>query len=175
MTKHECIFPEVEVGVDDPPLRVGMKVITPCPDCGEEPYDHLEWMEAERQRLGQALVKETPELALYHWAPTPRRKQINRYGLRPGMRLTTSSGEGMKTFFAPVCLATAPSWAWALTLKGRGWDGPWDLWETRLDWITEPVILPDEDPDHHQRIYEVRTEHRIYKRHLWYVGTRGAK
>lgn len=170
--KHDCIFPEVVVGVDDPPLKPGMKVLTPCPECGDEPYDHLEWTRAEQERLQQALVKDDPEMSLYHWAPHPRRKQIKRYGLRPGMKLTTSSGVGMESFVAPVCFAVTPSWAWALTLKGRGYGGLWDLWETRLDWLKDPIILPDEDPDHNLKVYEVRTEHRVYKRHLWLVGSR---
>lgn len=167
--QHECQFPEVVIGEadEDGVLQAGMKVLTPCPDCGETPLDAFEFLHHHLDELQSALLAHEPFRMLYHWAPASRRKQIIRHGLRPGMRSTTSTGP----LGAPcVCFADSPSWAWCLTLRGRGHDGEWDLWQTSLDRITEPVVLgTDERPS---GLYEVRTEHRVYKRDLWYVGSR---
>lgn len=168
MSVHDCQFPEVliEEADEDEHLRVGMKVLTPCPECGETPLDHLEFIERHRQETQDALLAYEPYRWLYHWAPSTRRGQINRYGLRPGMRPTTSSEMG-----APcVCFADSPSWAWSLTLDGRGHAGEWDLWQTSLDRLTEPIVLAT--PDRPSGLYEVRTEYRVYKRDLWLVGSR---
>ena len=48
--------------------------------------------------------------ALYHWAPTSRRGQISRYGLRPG---SLSSDRLWRPPF--VCLADGPRAAWQNT------------------------------------------------------------
>lgn len=145
-----------------------MRVLVPCPDCGETPLDHLGWLEAHAQEATDALAAAEPRRALYHWAPSARRKQITRYGLRPRMRSTTATG----VMRAPcVCFADSPSWAWALS-GGMRWTpgGAWDLWQTTMDLLTEPVVLPGRDRA--SGIYEVRTEHRVYKRDLWYVASR---
>lgn len=165
---HECEFPEVEVLDDDEvgPLRAGMKVLVPCPRCGELPRDHLEILGSHLDDATRALAAAKPAMPLFHWSPASRRKQIQRYGLRPFSRTTTSSAR-----FAVVCFADSPSWAWALS-GGMRWTpaGEWDLWQTDLTRLTEVTILPSED--RLTGIHEVRTTERVYKRDLWHVGTR---
>jgi hypothetical protein len=168
-TKHDCVFLEVviEESDEDDNLKAGMKVLIPC-ECGETPLDHLGMVEMHMREATEAISSMQPTAALYHWAPTSRRKQIVRYGLRPYMRPTTSSDD----YRAPlICLGVTPSWAWALS-GGMSWtpEGEWDLWQTYMDCLTEPTILPS--VQHTSGIHEVRTEHRIYKRDLWYVASR---
>jgi len=169
MIEHNCEFPQVLIGKDDEDgvLTAGMNVLIPCPECGETPLDHLEFMEGRDAEMTAALLAVEPARALYHWAPAARRKQINRYGLRPGMRTTTSSG-----WKAPyVCFADSPAWAWALSGGMRYTpNGEWDLWQTWQADLVEPQVLAT--PDRPSGIYEVRTEHRVYKRDLWLVGGR---
>ena len=170
MAAHECEYPQflIEKSDEDGNLRAGMQVLVPC-ECGETPLDHLEFMQRHLTELQEALLGYQPYRPLYHWAPAARRKQILRYGLRPGMRPTTSDG-GMG---APcVCLADSPSWAWALSGQQRSHPpgGEWDLWQTYLDRLTDPLVLATEERP--SGLYEVRTEHRIYKRDLWYAGSR---
>lgn len=169
-SNHECGHPEVIIGKDDEEgiLKAGMEVLIPCPTCGETPHDTLEGEQARSAELQAALVAHDPDRALFHWAPRARRKQIERYGLRTGMRGTTSAG----SMGAPcVCLGDSPSWSWALSGEMR-WTptGTWDLWQTTLGCLKDPIILASE----HRKsgIYEVRAEHRIYKRDLWWVGER---
>lgn len=166
---HQCLFAEVEVDEDDGPLRAGMRVLIPCP-CGETPLDHLETTVRDFAETEAALLQVEPFRPLYHWAPASRRKQITRYGLRPRMRVTTSTGDG--GWRAPyVCFADTPSWAWALSGDmPHSPSGEWDLWQTNLARLTDPFVLASEDRP--SGIYEVRTEHRLYKRHLWLVGSR---
>lgn len=170
MTKwvdHECRFAEVIVEGDDGPLRQGMRVLVPCPDCGDTPFGHLGMLEDEHRQISEAIKAVEPFRMLYHWAPTARRKQIIRYGLRPSMRATTSS------VCAPmICFADSPSWAWALSGGMRSDVTWWDLWQTSLDRLDEPTVLGS--PDRSSGIYEVRTTKRVYKRHVWYVGSRAA-
>lgn len=166
---HDCTFPEVEILEDGNDLRAGMRVLTPCPACGETPLDHLQWMAQHQDDWTRTIATARPTTPLYHWAPTARRKQITRFGLRPFMRATTSAGEGFR--HRVVCFADSPGWAWALS-GGMRWTptGEWDLWQTELSLLTEAIILPS--PDRASGIYEVRTEHRVYKRDLWLVGSR---
>lgn len=106
------------------------------------------------------------DLLLFHWAPTTRRKQIVRYGLRPNMRPTQSGWR------APyVCFGTSPSWAWALSGALRPDIESWDLWQTWRSWLPENNRALRE---HDRRIKEVRAYERVYKRAIWYVGTREA-
>lgn len=173
MAAHTCSFPELVIQtVDDPddPLQPGMRVLAPCEECGETPRDHLEWMQGNIADLDAALLNTEPRRALFHWAPAVRRRQIIRFGLRPNMRATTSTNDqGWR--HPVVCLADSPSWAWALSGQQRhAPTGDWDLWQTSLDLLTDPVVLPS--TDRASGIHEVRTEHRIYKRCLWWVATR---
>jgi hypothetical protein len=164
---HECRFDEVIIGRDDEDgaLKAGMKVIVPCA-CGELPLDHLSMLEMEHADMSAALLRAEPQRPLFHWSPSPRRKQIERYGLKPWSRHTASSAR-----FEVVCFADTPSWAWALS-AGMSWtpQGSWDLWQTSIDRLDEPVVLGSTDRP--TGLHEVRTTSRVYKRDLWYVGSR---
>jgi|SRR5690606_26451093 len=101
--------------------------------------------------------------ALYHWSPTDRRKNIIRYGLRPG---SLSSCREWKPPY--VCLAESPLLAWQLIGRFRPEIRDWDLW-----WTTGHDAAPYETlPFDNGEIKEYRCYHRVYKRHLWYVGSR---
>lgn len=102
----------------------------------------------------------------YHWSPTDRRKSIIRKGLEPG-RWSTD-----RLWKPPyVCLAPSPNVGWSLSgamLRGSE-IASWDLWEVLID------------PEHMGGIInyytsgavkEMRVYERIYKRYMWYVGTR---
>lgn len=166
---HVCEFPEVIIEESDQfsVLKAGMKVLAPC-SCGETPLDNMQLIEAHANEMQAALLAHEPNRPLYHWAPVARRKQIIRYGLRPGCRPTTTGGFDKVPY---VCFADSPAWAWALS-GGMRWtpDGDWDLWQTWLEALTEPIVLAS--PDRPSGIYEVRTEHRVFKRDLWRVGVR---
>ena len=168
--QHKCSFTQItlEEGDEDSTghMKVGMDVLLPC-ECGQTPLDELEFLQRESVELQSSLLAQEPYRWLYHWSPASRRRQINRYGLRPRQRTTTST-EGFTGM--ALCLADSPSWAWALTLQGRGHDGEWDLWQTSLNRIIDPIVLAT--PDRPSGLHEVRTEHRIYKRDLWHVGSR---
>lgn len=170
---HVCEFAEVVVGTcsdleHDDPLQPGMRVLVPC-SCGESPQDYLEWQASHVEQMNEAVRQMEPFRFLFHWAPAARRGQIIRYGLRPTMRPTTNVTEGYKAPY--VCLADSPSWAWALSGDQRhAPSGDWDLWQTSLDRLTEPIVLAATDRP--SAIHEVRTEHRIFKRDLWLVGSR---
>jgi hypothetical protein len=174
MTDHQCEFPEVlvEETDEDDLLKAGMKVLVPCRDCGQTPLEEFDFLHRHTQELQAALLATEPVRALYHWAPASRRKQIIRYGLIPGRRITTSTGSVTVSGGSPcVCFADSPSWAWALS-GGMRWTpgGEWDLWMTWQDKLTEPVVLAA--PDRPSGLYEVRTAHRVFKRDVWYVGSR---
>ena len=170
MSDHDCKFPEVEVEEADENdvLKAGMLVLIPCPVCGETPLDNIQFMNSRCEELQKSLIAVAPYRPLYHWAAVARRKQIIRYGLRPSMRSTTST-EGYKAPYS--CFADSPSWAWALSGEMK-WapKGVWDLWMTYLDKIEEPIV--HSTPDRPSGMYEVRTIHRLYKRDLWFVGSR---
>lgn len=173
--EHDCHYPEIlitEAAADDN-LHVGMRVLIPCPICGETPLDAMGMLDYYRQEADDALLAVEPCRMLYHWAPTTRRKQILRYGLRPRMRPVTSSGDPEDRQWRPrvICLGDSPSWAWALSgAMSYTPAGEWDLWQTSLDRLLEPVVLASNARA--SGIHEVRTEHRIFKRDLWYVATR---
>lgn len=173
MPAHDCSFPQVKietVEATDDPLQPGMQVLLPCEVCGETPRDYMDWLETHVAELDAVILGTEPRRALYHWAPTTRRNQIIRYGLRPNMRATTSTNdEGWR--HPVICLADSPSWAWALSGQMPYTPaGQWDLWQTALDQITDPLVLPSLDRS--SGIHEVRTKHRIYKSSLWLVGGR---
>jgi hypothetical protein len=170
MSDHDCKFPEVilEDVDEDENLKEGMHVLIPCPECGQTPLDNLEFMQKRQKELEDSLLAVEPYRPMYHWAPESRRKGIIRYGLRPSMPSTTST-EGYRAPY--VCYADSPSWAWALSGQMK-WapEGNWDLWMTYLDKIEEPVVHAT--PNRPSGLYEVRSIHRLYKRDLWYVGSR---
>jgi hypothetical protein len=101
--------------------------------------------------------------AMYHWAPTSRRKQINRYGLRPG---SLSSDRLWKPPY--VCFADGPQQAWRLIGRFRPTILEWDLWWTANDCVGGYEIIFDDTG----QAREYRVYNRIFKRDLWLVGTR---
>lgn len=165
---HECVFEEVKIlsHEEGDVLRKGMKVLIPCAECGETPADELAFIQGLNDEFQKVLANHDPRRALFHWSPVERRKSILRYGLRPGSKNTTSSMRYMN-----ICFADSPSWAWALSAEVCGERGSeWDLWQTALDQLHDPVILPG--PDRSSGIYEIRTQERVFKSDLWYVGSR---
>lgn len=108
-------------------------------------------------------MQHADRFALYHWAPTTRRKQITRYGLRPG---SLSSDQLWKPPY--VCLAEGPLLAWQLIGRYRPLIHEWDLWWTTSDAAAPMEMIPSDDGQPR----EYRVYHRIYKRDLWLVGTR---
>lgn len=171
MTEHTCEFPDVEISKlqEGLQLRKGDHVLAPCPVCGETPFDHIAFIEARNEELQKSLLAVQPYRPMYHWAPRARQGQIRRYGLRPRMRPTTTSNDDRRIPY--ICFADSPSWAWALSGAMRYTiGGEWDLWMTWLSNIEEPQVHAT--PDRPSGLYEVRTEHRIYKSKLWYVGSR---
>lgn len=106
-------------------------------------------------------------MILCHWAPTSRRKRIERMGLMPG------SLSRDRLWRPPyVCFANSPSLGWALSggMRGNEPGEQWDLWMVHDDRLNGYEVLAfDDDPD---AIKEVRVYERIYKRDLWYVGSR---
>ena len=112
------------------------------------------------------MAKTEPITLLFHWSPTTRRKGIIRYGLRPGMRPSAST-PGWKPPY--VCFADSPSWAWALSGDMHSEIESWDLWQTWTNLLNGYEKLPGWG---NHKTHEVRTYERVYKRDLWYVGTR---
>lgn len=173
---HQCEYDEVKVGSDladadrYATLRAGDRILLPCRGCGATPRDELEWATntLETTELAFSRYAISDGMSLFHWSPTRFRKGIIRHGLLPRRRPTTHANP---TWRAPyVCFADTPRWGWALSGGQRSAPaGSWDLWETRLADLTEPRILPVDDVN---GVHEIRTEHRVFKRHLWLAGTR---
>lgn len=171
LQEHECQWPEVVVGRDvaGDVLRPGMRVLIPC-SCGVEPLDALASSEYEATALQAALDRLLVNRGrpLFHWSPATRRKQIIRYGLRPSMRPTTHLGDGF--IAAYTCFGDTPSWAWALSGgQASSPAGEWDLWQTWPQHLTDPHVVPTDESN---GVHEVRTAHRVYKRHLWLTASR---
>jgi hypothetical protein len=108
--------------------------------------------------------------ALFHWSPTDRRKQIIRYGLRPGCRPTIGTAKTVTDGRHMICLGTTPSAAWGLS-GAMPWacdvDG-WDLWQLQLVDTDEVHI----NPMGGCVVEEVRVANRIPKSRIWWVGSR---
>jgi hypothetical protein len=168
------VYPEVRVGVESAsgPLKAGMKVLLPCQFCGERAVEELTWLESSLEQTTKAFTQLLldRDLLLFHWAPRERRKQIVRFGLRPAMRPTTHVSTGWRAPY--ICLADSPRWAWGLSgHQSSAPPGDWDLWQVWASRVTQPYVMPG-DPDTGNGIHEVRTQHRIFKRHLWLVASR---
>lgn len=168
-----CEFDRIEIGdeYDDPSglLKPGMEVMLPCTNCGMAVNEYMAWMDSSLLELEAAIKNNQSHknIALFHWSPSRHRKQIARFGLLPGRRPTTHSTDWRAPY---ICFGTDPAWSWALSGNMR-WapTGDWDLWQTWWDELKEPYILGSNEGD---GIHEVRTEHRVYKRSLRYLGTR---
>lgn len=173
---HQCTYPEILVGTDQAAassgtLEVGDRILRQCPECGATPLDELEWGAHTLETTEQAFMAlaQSRGLSLYHWAPASKRRQIIRHGLLPHRRPTTHATPSWRAPY--VCFGDTAAWAWALSGGQRSApSGIWDLWETRITDLVEPKILPA--PDVSNGIHEVRTEHRVFKRHLWLVAQR---
>lgn len=102
----------------------------------------------------------------YHWSPLERRNSINRLGLVPGR---WSRDRVWKPPY--VCLAPTVQGAWALT-GGMRYDHEkdliWDLWEV---WVGEQAGY-ETNPYDSGQVKEIRVYDRIYKRNVWWVGSR---
>lgn len=106
---------------------------------------------------------------LYHWSPTVRRKQINRYGLRVAQRPVQHT-PGWRAPY--VCFAETPSWAWALSgqfAEREHRPGSWDLWQVNVSGKRGEVL---ESGDDEHRWHEVRVHEQVRKRQMWLVATR---
>lgn len=170
-----CYYPMVQIGsaaadASAGALQAGDKVMAPCRGCGSSPLEEWDWLETTLTMTERAFSRLALDrgLSLYHWSPTRNRKQIIRRGLIPGRRPTVHATPDWRAPY--VCFGDTVAWAWQLSGdQASAPSGSWDLWETRIGDLTDPKILPTDDVN---GIHEVRTMHRVYKRHLWLVGTR---
>lgn len=101
----------------------------------------------------------------FHWAPTERRRGINHKGLMPGQW-------SRDRLWRPpyICLTHRPSWAWGLSgqMDREKQIKHWDLWEVWLPGDQPYEVLRSLDGS----IDEIRVYERIFKRNVWYVGSR---
>lgn len=105
-------------------------------------------------------------IPLYHWAPRERFKSICRKGLVPGSRSTLTVGEWRPPY---ICFADSPSLAWGLSGALVDHVPLWDLW---MVWSNVPAELEKILMDEGGRVREYRVRERVYKRDVWYVGSR---
>lgn len=111
------------------------------------------------------------DICVYHWSPSKNRKQIERYGLRVGMK--TLQGDWRPPY---VCFSDDPVIAWALS--GAMWPSieEWDLWMVNVEDQTSftgwEMILDTWYNTGRRFIKEYRVYTRVYKRDLHYIGTR---
>lgn len=112
----------------------------------------------------------TEPFVLFHWSPTDRRQRIIRRGLVPG---SWSTDRLWRPPF--VCFSANPELAWALsadTPRGHTVES-WDLWATWTDDLTGFEEIVDRYPDTgREYVKEYRVYERVWKRDLWFVGTR---
>ena len=105
---------------------------------------------------------------LFHWSPTDRRAQINRYGFRVGMWSVDRVWKPPCT-----CWAESPSLAWGLSGANHPDVTSWDLWQT---WSNVPsgmeAIYDTYTDSGRSYVKEWRVYERIFKRDIWYVATR---
>lgn len=109
---------------------------------------------------------------LYHWSPADRRKQIDRYGLRPGCSPTIGTITTVTDSRHMLCFSSSPSAAWGLS-GGMRWARDvtaWDLWQINLIETDEVHVMPTFG----RIVSEVRVANRIPKSRLWFVARRAA-
>lgn len=112
-----------------------------------------------------------PPLVFYHWSPQKNRKSIEKVGLRPGQL----SIEGL---WRPpyVCFGDNPVLAWNLSGALYPNIEHWDLWACFEDIQTSfdgYEVITDTLPRSGEVIVkEYRVYKRVYKRDLYYVGSR---
>lgn len=106
----------------------------------------------------------------FHWAPSGRRRSIERVGLVPGRRSPAPVFDVDGEWRAPyVCLALDPVYGGALSFEYSGVPGEvWDLWQVWLH--------PDDDArgrrDGGRHLIEIRVHNRIPKRRVALVASR---
>lgn len=104
-------------------------------------------------------------IPLYHWSPRNRRESIKRLGLMPGK--LSKDGNFRPSY---ICFAASPSLAWGLSGQHSEIKGEWDLW---MVWSTSPSQYRTHSVCNKPRCcLEYRIFERVYKRNVWYVGTR---
>ncbi len=113
--------------------------------------------------------KPKPEpIPLFHWSPTERAARIRHDGFLPGR---WSVDRSWRPPF--VCFADSPSLAWALSGAIHPEFPIWDLW---MVWSNVPSGMEeirDTYPDTGRSyVKEYRVYERIWKRDIWYVGSR---
>jgi hypothetical protein len=103
---------------------------------------------------------------LYHWAPTDRRVDI----LRDGLKVYSDANSADGHCFPYICLGTTPSAAW-----GYSGDMPWaeeveewDLYQVNLIDTDDVFIRSDLGP----YVIEVRVNNSVHAERIWLVGTR---
>ncbi|ABS03217.1 hypothetical protein [Kineococcus radiotolerans] len=106
-------------------------------------------------------------LHLYHWSPTSRRKQIQRYGFRPGSR--SLDGAWRPPF---VCFSDDPHLAWSLSGYIHPEITSWDLWLVSDQVVTGYETLSFDGGPLDGQVKEYRVYERIPARDAWYVATR---
>ena len=104
------------------------------------------------------------DLMLFHWSPTERRKSIERYGLKPGCL-------SIDRLWRPpyVAFADTPSLAFSLSIQYKRDVESWDLWMVWRSTLKGFEQLAD---DRDGSCKEYRVYERVYKRDVWWVGTR---
>lgn len=112
-----------------------------------------------------------PPFPIFHWSPTARRGQINRYGFRVGMWSVD------RVWRPPcTCWANSPSLAWALSGRIHSEIPSWDLWQCWSDVPKGMEAMIDyrgvgaRSGEYY--VKEYRVYERIYKRDVWLVATR---
>ncbi len=108
-----------------------------------------------------------PDLCLYHWAPSARRRSIQRLGLVPG-RLNVT-GELRPPY---VCFADNPVLAWSLSGRMHPEIPEWDLWMVFAGHVEVRRRIDTFSDTGRRYVLEYRVHDRIPKRHVRYVGTR---
>ena len=103
---------------------------------------------------------------LYHWAPSSRRRSIQRHGLVIGKRHVTHSGGWRASY---LCFSDSPSYAWALSGDTVRHVQEWDLW---MVWSADVPSLGYRDDHIAQVPAEYRTKHAVARKDLWLVGSR---
>jgi hypothetical protein len=109
-----------------------------------------------------------PPIILYHWSPSSRRASINRRGFVPGS--LSLCGLWRPPF---TCFSDTPELAWILSGRIHPEVPDWDLWcVDKQDLEHVEIILDTYYDTHRHYIKEYRVYHRIYKRYIWWVGSR---
>jgi hypothetical protein len=111
-----------------------------------------------------------PPFPIFHWSPSTRRKQIERYGFRVGMWSVDRAWKPPCTCWAPD-----PQLAWWLSGRNHPEVDSWDLWQTWSDVPSGMEALIDCRRDNGVHyVKEYRVYERIFKRDIWLVATRSS-